>query len=379
MIEKQSDGGVADIYRQLAVRLDEIPNGFPATETGVELRILSRLFRPDEAAIVLELKLSPEPVEKIAERLGQEPDALSAKLSDMAERGLIRLKTRKEGPLYGLMPFVVGIYELQLERMDEELAQLFEDYYHEAFHELLDVQPAIQRVIPVEQSVPVDIGVVPYETASQLLGQAQSWGVMDCICRKQKRLIGQGCEHPIDVCLIFSRRPGTFDDSESIRALTKEEALGVLRRAEDAGLVHTVENTQEGVFYMCNCCTCSCAILQGVARYGMLGAVAPSSLRSRVDENICTGCELCIDRCPFGALSVADGICRVDATRCFGCGLCVPACPDEALTMVRRPEGEVATPPRAMSHWMIARAGSRGIDREKLEHIIGRVQEKGAG
>jgi electron transport complex protein RnfB len=379
MIEKQSDGGVVDIYKRLAVRLDEIPNGFPATRSGVELRLLSRLFRPDEAALVLELKLNPEPVEKIAERSGREPQALAAKLSDMAGRGLIRLKSRKEGPMYGLMPFVVGIYELQLARMDEELARLFEDYYQEAFHELLDMQPAIQRVIPVEQAVPVDIGVVPYETASQLLGQAQSWGVMDCICRKQKRLIGQGCDHPIDVCLIFSRRPGTFDDSESIRALTKEEALDVLRRAEDAGLVHTVENTQEGVFYLCNCCTCSCAILQGVARYGMLGAVAPSSLRSCVDESRCTGCELCIDRCPFGALSVADGLCQVDGLRCFGCGLCVSACPDEALTMVRRPEGEMATPPRAMSQWMMARAGSRGMDREKLEHIIGRVQERGAG
>ena len=379
MIEKQSEGGLTDIYKRLAVRLDEIPNGFPATESGVELKILSRLFQPDEAAMVLELKLNPEPVEMIAERTGQEPQALSAKLSEMAERGLIRQKSRNEGPLYGLMPFVVGIYELQLERMDEELARLFEEYYQEAFHELLGIQPAIHRVVPVEQAVAVGIGVVPYETASQLLGQAQSWGVMDCICRVQKRLIGKGCEHPVDVCLIFSRRQGTFDDSETIRALTKDEALDVLRRAEAAGLVHTVENTQEGVFYVCNCCVCSCAILQGVARYGLLGAVAPSSLRSSVDESSCTGCELCIDRCPFGALSVVDGLCRVDALRCFGCGLCVSACPDEALTMVRRPEGEVATPPRAMSHWMIARAGSRGIDREKLEHIIGRVQEWGGG
>jgi electron transport complex protein RnfB len=291
----------------------------------------------------------------------------------MAERGLIRGKSVREGKAYGLMPFVVGIYELQLEHMDEEFARLFEDYYKEAFHRLLAVKPSVQRIIPVEQNVPTDIEVMPYELASRLLGEAQSWGVMDCICRKQKKLIGEGCDHPLDVCMIFSRRPGAFDGSEVVRALTKEEALGVMRRAAEAGLVHTVGNTQRGVFYVCNCCTCCCAILRGVAEYGIAGAVAPSEFQAEVDEELCTGCGLCLDRCQFNALSVVDGRCHVDERRCLGCGLCVMACKDEALRLVPRPADRVTPPPQSMPDWMMERAEVRDIDLKQLEDVIGRV------
>jgi ferredoxin len=373
-MDENSKGKQDDtVYKQLARRLDTIPNGFPATESGVELKILAKLFTPEEAALALQLKLTPESAEHIAQRTGDDPQEIEAILDGMAERGLIRAKRGQGRVAYGLVPFVVGIYELQLAHMDEEFARLFEDYYREAFHELLGVRPPVQRVIPVEQNVPVDIEIMPYERASELLGEAQSWGVMDCICRKQKKLIGQGCEHPLDVCMIFSRRPGTFDESEVIRALTKEEALGVLHRAEEAGLVHTVGNTQQGVFYVCNCCTCSCAILRGVAEYGLTSAVAPSAFRSSVDEDLCTGCELCLDRCQFGALSVVDSVCQVDERRCFGCGLCITACGDDALSLAPRAADQVKPPPESMPDWMRERAEVREIDLGELEEVIGKL------
>ena len=202
---------------------------------------------------------------------------------------------------------------------------------------------------------------------------------MDCICRKQKKLVGQECNHPREVCMIFSRRPNVFDESETIRALTKEEALGVLRQAEDAGLVHTIGNTQRDVFYICNCCACSCAILRGVAEYGLLSAVAPSAFRASVDEDLCTGCELCLDRCQFRALSVTDGVCTVDEQHCFGCGLCIGECPDEALSLAPRPPEEVKAPPQSMPDWMVERAEARDIDLAKLEALMGRVLDRRAG
>jgi NAD-dependent dihydropyrimidine dehydrogenase PreA subunit len=257
--------------------------------------------------------------------------------------------------------------------MDEELARIFEDYYKEGFHELLRMTPAVQRVIPIEQNIPTDVEVMPYERASELLGEAQSWGVMDCICRKQKDLIGEACEHPIDVCMIFSRRPGTFDESTTIRALSKEEALGVLSRAAEAGLVHTVGNQQRGIYYICNCCSCSCAILRGVAEYGIMSSTAPSSYQARVVEDACVGCELCVERCQFGALSVEDGLCRVDERRCFGCGQCILACEDEAIKLVPRPAGAAPQPPEAMPDWIRERAASREIDITRLQDVIGKL------
>jgi ferredoxin len=361
------------IYKKLAERLDTVPNGYPATDSGVELKLLAKLYTPEEADLALKLTLTTESADQIAQRTGGDPQKLEAALSVMAERGLIHEKRRKEGVSYALLPFVVGIYELQLENMDEELARIFEDYYKEGFHKLLDLNPPVQRVIPVEQNVPGGTEVMPYEIASELLGEAQSWGVMDCICRKQKKLIGEGCDHPMDVCMIFSRRPGTFDESRTIKAISKEEALEVLKRSEEAGLVHTVGNTQRGVYYVCNCCSCSCAILRGVAEYGLLSATAPSSFLARIDADLCTGCELCLERCQFNAISVEDNLCHVDQKRCFGCGLCITACPDEAISLISRPAAQMPAPPESMPDWMRERAELREIDPKQLEDVIGKL------
>ncbi|MBE0481643.1 MAG: 4Fe-4S binding protein [Dehalococcoidia bacterium] len=367
------------VYRKLAEYLDSIPNGFPATQSGVEIKLLAKLFTPEQAALALDLKLIPEYPEQVASRTGRDPEQTAALLEEMSQRGLIRTKQAKDRTLYGLVPYVVGIFELQLEHMDEEFARLNEQYYREAFHNLLNMKPAIQRVVPIDQSIPLDIEVAHYERATTILADAASWGVLDCICRKQNQMLGQACSHPIDVCMIFSKRPNMFDDSSYIKALTREEALGVLRRAAEAGLVHTVRNAQKGTFYLCNCCTCGCSILRGVTEYGFLSAVAPSRFRVQVEEDACTGCELCVDRCQFHALSVSDGLCHVDERLCFGCGVCTMSCMDSALSLKPRPEQEVSQPPLSEYDWMMERAEARGLEQARLERVIGRyLEEKNA-
>ena len=123
-----------------------------------------------------------------------------------------------------------------------------------------------------------------------------------------------------------------FDRNPVIRAQTLEEALAVLRRASEAGLVHSVSNNQQGVIYICNCCTCSCGILRGLAELGIANAVARSAFVARVAEDDCVGCDLCLDRCQFEALSL-DGVVHIDAGRCVGCGVCALACPEGALAI----------------------------------------------
>jgi len=364
------------IYKKLAQRLDTIPNGFPATESGVELRLLAKLFTPEEAALALQLKLTTEYAEQVAQRTGDDPHAEEETLKGMAGKGLIRMKRGEKGPTFGLMPFIVGIYELQISRMDKEMAQLFEDYYKEAFHKSLNLQPSMQRIIPVEKAVQVGLEVLPYERASDILARAQSWGVLDCICRAQKKLLGQPCEHPINICLMFSKKPHAYEKAKHIKSLTKQEALEVLRRAEEAGLVHTTGNYQGEIEYICNCCSCACAILRGAAEFGIVSVLAPSAFRASVDEQLCSGCELCIERCQFKALSVVDSTCKVDERRCFGCGICVSACLDEALSMKPRPADQVKTPPGSLGEWMMERAAVRGLDPDKLEEVIGKTKPK---
>ena len=350
-----------DIYRKLAQRLDAIPNGYPATESGVELRLLAKMFTPEEAALAAVMRLTCEPAADIAARTGVDPETATQTLKGMARKGLIRSK-RVDGELsFGLMPFAVGIYEEQLPRMDEEYATLVEQYFQETQGGFVNLTPSVHRVVPVGEAVPFDLEIFPHERATELVEQAKSWGVRDCICRVQQRMVGKGCEHEVESCLVFAPVEGAFDQSEINRPISMEEALQLLHDTEEAGLVHTTANHREGHSYICNCCTCCCGILRGVTEFDIPTAVARSDFRAVVDAEVCSACEDCQERCQFGALSIPDEVCVVAEARCVGCGVCVIECSTGALSMVRRPEGQVAEPPANLEDWMLQRAEAREI------------------
>jgi electron transport complex protein RnfB len=352
-----------DPYRKLAERLDATPNGFPSTESGVELKLLAKMFTPEEATLASVMRLTKEPAATIAPRAGKSPEDAYRTLKAMARKGLI-IAGKGKGELgFRLMPFVVGFYEEQLPRLDRELATLFEQYYQETHGggTLIQAAPPGHRVIPVEQSIPFEPEIYSYERASELLEGAKAWGVRDCICRVQQRLVGKGCDHPIEVCLVFAPIEGAFDRSEVTRAITKDEALNILRETEEAGLVHSTANFRDGHFYICNCCSCCCGFLRTVVEFGVPTAIAHSDFRVVVDEEECVGCEECVEWCQFRALSVPEDVCVVDHTRCVGCGQCTTVCPPEALSLERRPESEILPLPLDQREWMAQRAEERGI------------------
>jgi Pyruvate/2-oxoacid:ferredoxin oxidoreductase delta subunit len=308
------------------------------------------------------MRLTREPAEAIAARAGVDPDTAYRTLKQMARKGLVRVKRGEDALLFGLMPFVVGIYEEQLPRIDEELATLFEQYLQETLGGgITQDAPALHRVIPIEESIPFELEIFPHERASELLESAKSWGVRDCICRVQQGLIGEGCDRPVENCLVFAPVEGAFDHSDVDRAISKEEALRILGEAEEAGLVHSTGNYVAGPYYICNCCTCCCGILRGVAEFGVPTAVAKADFRAVVDAEACIACGDCLESCQFGALSLPDEVCLVDDVRCVGCGVCATVCPTEALHLERRPEGEVAPPPASRGEWGRLRAEERGI------------------
>lgn len=348
-------------YQQLAEKLDSLPNGFPATDDGRELKLLAKIFTPDDAELAAQLTPSLETAEEISARTGREPAELRKQLKQMSRDGLIKAGRKDSALAFKTMPFVVGIYEMQVNRMDAELARLFEDYFQTAFREMLTVKPPFHRVVPVNETIRNTMEVRPFESAAEIVNAMQSWGVMDCICRKQKALIGQACGHPIELCMVMNPRPHAFEGNSTIRALTHQEALETLYRAAEAELVHSVSNSQEGVYYICNCCTCSCGILRGMAELGIANVVARSAFVNQVDEAICNGCEDCIETCQFDALAMEDLLAKVDTVRCVGCGVCVIACSTGALGLARRPEEEILRIPVTHADWEVQRAAERGM------------------
>jgi H+/Na+-translocating ferredoxin:NAD+ oxidoreductase subunit B len=341
-----------EVYRSLARRLDTLAIGFPATRSGVELELLAKIFAPGEAALAALMGSMPEPSDAIAVRAGMAAEVAESNLREMARRGLVRAREENGQTCFSLLPFLVGIYELQLPRMDAELARLFEQYYQEAQGgSVIQDAPPVHRVIPVEEAIHVDLEILPHEWASRLVQEAKSWGVRDCVCRTQQRLLGRGCDHPLEVCLVFAPVERAFSDGNIGRPITNEEALEILDRAAESGLVHSVYNFREGLHHICNCCTCACMFLRGVVEFGRFSGIARSAFQSVVESELCIGCGDCIERCQFGALSLQDQVCVVEYGRCMGCGLCVAACATGALRLERLVEDEMPVLPVDRREW----------------------------
>jgi Na+-translocating ferredoxin:NAD+ oxidoreductase subunit B len=353
----------AEAYRSLAEALDRLPQGYPATTSGVELEILAKLFTPEEARTALLLGSDARTPAALAEASALDQAELRRHLKSMAGKGLIAFERAPGGIGYRLMPFVVGFYERQVNRIDAEFAALFERYYREGLGAAMSARPSPHRVVPVEAAVPHGIEVLPYERASACVDAAKAWGVLDCICRLQRRLTGSGCGHRVDACLAMSPVPGAFDRAEGIRALTRDEAIALLDAAAAEGLVHTVSNAQEGIGYICNCCSCCCGILRAAREFGVVEPAARSHFICSPEAGACTGCGACFEMCPMGALSAGkDGTCSLDAARCLGCGVCVRACPALALSLKRRDSGELEVPPVTELDWETRRAANRAIE-----------------
>jgi Na+-translocating ferredoxin:NAD+ oxidoreductase subunit B len=352
---------MADVYRQLAKKLDKLPIGFPATSSGVELRILKKIFSPDDARSALKLKPIPETADRIAKRFGLPVDAMRAQLDRMASLGQIGSFTAGGVQRYALLPFIVGIYEFQLNRIDKELADLFEEYAPRFVKSLGSLKPALARVIPVNVAVDSKLEILAYEDMRKIIEGSKSFALRECICRKEKALEGHPCSHTLETCLGFSSEEGAFDYfNYSGRIISKEEALQLLEMTEREGLVHATFNVRENHGFVCNCCSCCCGFLRGLKEFQAPYVLTRSNLMASIDHETCSDCGLCAnERCPMQAIAGDGGNYQVMAERCIGCGVCSLACPTDSIRLVRRPQAEQDIPPKNIVHWSVERLAGR--------------------
>jgi len=348
------------VYQKLTKKLDSFPQGFPSTRNGKELDLLELLFTPEEAAFACHLALEPQPLTDVAEQAGISSAESRGMLKSMGNKGLIKIARGEKGIEIGLLPFVVGFFENQVYRMDKKFAEVYEAYYKEAFTSLLSVEPQFHRVIPVNASIKSDVEILPEDDVVKLINSKKAWAVLDCVCRTEQALMGQACEHPIKVCLALSDTPGAFDGAEQIEALDMDGALAILEEAAEAGLVHTISNSKEDLFYVCNCCTCGCSLLRAISEVNIANVVARSAYYAVVDTELCTGCGACLDYCQFDAVTI-NGYSDVNAVKCVGCGVCAHHCPEDAISLALRDQEDQPSIPESQETWLADRAKARGL------------------
>jgi len=357
----KGDDAMTDVYKRLAERLDSLPNGFPATESGVELRILKKIFSHEEAEMALKVNLMPETAAAMAQRLGLPVAELEATLATMVKKGQIGSTNLKGQQVYMLFPFVFGIFEFQQPRMDKELAELTEEYAPHLMGTLGKFAPEFMRVVPLNIKIDAEHQVYPYEDLRDVMSRAKSFQVMDCICKKEHGLLGHECAYPLEVCLAFAGSEGAFDKYRMGRVISREEALEILKKADEAGLVHMTYNVQKGQMFVCNCCPCCCGVLRGVKNFNAPHLMAKSNYIAFIDQDACVECGTCAEeRCPVAAIEQTGNEYAVKPERCIGCGACVSGCSTSAITLLRKPESQHETPPAHLFDWYIKRAQNRG-------------------
>jgi electron transport complex protein RnfB len=337
-----------DVYRRLQAHLDHSFIPFPATESGVELRLLRRLFNEAQARIALELSALPETVATIRKRIPSlTAEELRAKLDEMESRGLILATGRGEGELrYAKLAFVVGIYERQLERITPEFERDVRAYFEEAFDAAAHTTKTRQmRTVPVGQSIPVERNVATYDDLREYVRRIEGpFAVMACICRKGAEMLGEKCKQTgiRENCLTFGGGATEMVRLSGARFISREQMLDLLDAADREALVLQPENTANPLFVCC-CCGCCCAVLTAAKRFPKPAQYFSANYYAGVNAEACEFCGTCVHRCQMDAVRMDGGPARVDGERCIGCGLCVTTCPSGAMEL-RKHEFEHVPP-----------------------------------
>ena len=330
-----------DCYAKLARHLDSLPGGYPPTDSGVELRMLERLFTPEEAELAVHLTLDREEAHVIAKRAGIGDHEAEENLSQMARKGLIFSVQLDDGSfLYQAAPWVVGIYEFQVNRLDKEFIRDFIELIPARMKDPRAPKVIPQmRTIPVGRSIESGLEILPYEMADELVKAQAKFAVAPCICRRKAEISGAGCDAPSESCLMFGDWADYYVRNGLGRYIDSVEVREILVKADESNLVLQPSNSQEASF-ICTCCGCCCGVLNRLKMHPKPSAAVASPFIANAEPETCEGCGVCVDRCQMDAIDLEDDRVSLRSDRCIGCGLCVSTCPSGSLTLVRKPPSE---------------------------------------
>ena len=203
------------------------------------------------------------------------------------------------------------------------------------------------RVVPVEKSISVENFVASYDEMRKIVNNTEGqFGVIDCLCKQGKDLFGHKCKTTDlrETCIMFpAMTTSLMRLNAPFHAISKNETLKLFEQFEHDGLVIQPSNAQDPLI-VCNCCGDCCAVLRMAKMFPKPAAVFATNYHAEVDDQLCSGCGVCLKRCQMEALTITNKKSSINLDRCIGCGLCVSTCPKKAIKLMKKEKALV--PPK---------------------------------
>ncbi len=298
-------------------------------------RLFAVIANPEEADLMLAL---PATASDAAEKLGEDRESVQEMLDLLFHKGLVFKKDQPDGPLYRMCRDIAQFHDASIlwPEAPQEYLDLWQEFMEKdwpAFSEMVaKVLPkAFTRVVPVSESVDARQQVLAFEDVSEMINASGTIAVTGCTCR----LIAHKCDRPIEICIQLGKAADYAIERGTGRKIDEDEAMRLLRVAEEAGLVHVTMNKSSDFHIICNCCN-DCCMTFGMLGDRRLNLCDPSRFAATIDAELCDGCGSCVERCYFGAVELDRDaqVAVVDPEACMGCGLCQLVCPSGALNLV---------------------------------------------
>lgn len=359
---------------------------FPFPINDTMLKILKKLITEEDLDLVLAFKRkTSQTIEQLKQSSKLSEEQIQIHTKSLAKKGLIFNQSSSAGIMvYRLMPLLmVGAFEytfmkkIKFTEEEKEIAKLFAQLFQEYSGFIQDnydtIAPIFEDLRPYDRTVSIlnknvsgeeilisineeieapEEQIIPTQEVEVIIKKFDDIAVGHCFCRHHHDLLKNPCKitNLRETCFSFGKSARYTSEQGFARMISKDEALQILKKSEESGLVHKAIHPHSDITKVetsiCNCCKCCCGTLDWW-RIGMTALINWTNFLSNIDSSLCIGCGTCVEKCPVDAIQLNnDNIAEVNTLYCIGCGVCAHFCSENAISLLEGMRKVYVPPPK---------------------------------
>ena len=330
---------IAKLGKKITDRIPQKLGLKKITRNDPEYWGLAGVLTDEEAELAVKLGVrKPKTLAEIVKLSGLEEKKCEALLEEMSRKGLLEYNWENAAhekqyvlPMY--VPGCAEFFNMNANILDSnpEMGTFFE---HMSRLPLEKITPFVpeggagigMHVIPVEKAIEMENESVDLEHISHWLNKYEGkYAASPCSCRRSRLTHGEGCaDDPEGWCIaVGDMADYVVETQKDGRYIDKEEALEILKAAEDNGFVHQITNIDGAnkIFAICNCNVNVCYALRTSQLFNTPN-MSRSAYVAKVEKANCVACGKCVEFCPAGAVKLGQKLCDKE-----GCEVTYPRIP----------------------------------------------------